>query len=319
MQPHALLTFPPSFSVSPPEQNNHTKTNPGPPQLPPPTTADINAYISIFLPTTSTPAALRSFASNARKSSIRALVSANLTSRCHLSPSLACLSTVPKTTCAPLNPYFSFWSYTCNTLAWCGPTPFPNLTPHKSHPILPILMHHFACAVPSHESLTLLTRLATGRTIVDIGSGTGYWTFMLRQYGATCVAIDNGQSAWRTMWVDDTVPAEGTQWLGRHENRGGEDMLVLVVYPIVGGGLAGGTEGGFMRGLMRACNANTIAVVGTQNRNGYTAFRDMTVDEFMEKEHGNCWEKAVQVPLPSFAGKDEALFVFQKRECLFAP
>ncbi|TGJ78925.1 hypothetical protein E0Z10_g9836, partial [Xylaria hypoxylon] len=39
----------------------------------------------------------------------------------------------------------------------------------------------------------------------------------------------------------------------------------------------------------------------------YTGFRDMTMDEFMAREHGDEWVKVVQVPLPSFPGKDEAL------------
>ena len=37
----------------------------------------------------------------------------------------------------------------------------------------------------------------------------------------------------------------------------------------------------------------------------------MTMDEFMEQEHKE-WVKIVQVPLPSFPGKDEALYIFQR-------
>ncbi|KAJ2974914.1 hypothetical protein NUW58_g8505 [Xylaria curta] len=54
-------------------------------------------------------------------------------------------------------------------------------------------------------------------------------------------------------------------------------------------------------------HGDTVAVVGTQNQNGYTGFRDMTMDEFMAREHSDEWVKVVQVPLPSFPGKDEAL------------
>jgi hypothetical protein len=85
-------------------------------------------------------------------------------------------------------------------------------------------------------------------------------------------------------------------------------------------------------------------VVGTQNRNGYTGFARMTMDDFMlgidmpgdeagRGDKGNPWVRVVQIPLPSFAGKvstnitlqtfsnhvltpfylkDEALFVFQR-------
>jgi hypothetical protein len=170
-------------------------------------------------------------------------------------------------------------------------------------------MHHFGCATPSHESLEIIRRLSDGRAIADIGSGNGYWAFMLRRYGLVVHAVDSLQSEWRVNWVSDTIISDGTQWLRNH--NGGKELVLLLVYPVVGGGVAGGTEGGFTRGLVEAFKGDTIAVVGTQNGNGYTGFRDMGMDQFMRKEHPE-WTKVVQIPLPSFAGKDEALFIFQK-------
>ena len=53
-------------------------------------------------------------------------------------------------------------------------------------------------------------------------------------------------------------------------------------------------------------------VAGTQNANGYTAFaKELLVDWFAREMQD--WEKVCQVPLPSFAGKDEALFVFERK------
>lgn len=170
-------------------------------------------------------------------------------------------------------------------------------------------MHHFGCATPSHESLEILKFLADGRAIADIGSGNGYWTFMLRRYGLTVHPVDNMQSEWRVNWVNDTTILDGVKWL--RKNAGGKDMVLLLVYPVVGGGVGGGTEGGFTRNLVDAFQGDTIAVVGTQNLNGYTGFRNITMDQYMEREHKD-WTKVVQIALPSFAGKDEALYVFQR-------
>lgn len=175
--------------------------------------------------------------------------------------------------------------------------------------MLPIFMHHFGCATPSHESLAVLRLLADGRAVADMGSGNGYWTFLLRRYGLTVYPVDNMQSEWRVNWVDDTVIMDGVQWLRKNDN--GKDLVLLLVYPVVGGGIGGGTEGSFTRGLVNAFQGDTIAVVGTQNGNGYTGFKSMTMDVFMEQEHPE-WTKVVQIPLPSFAGKDEALYVFQR-------
>jgi hypothetical protein len=52
-------------------------------------------------------------------------------------------------------------------------------------------------------------------------------------------------------------------------------------------------------------------MAGSQNANGYTAFaKELLVDWFAREMQD--WEKIVQIPLPSFAAKDEALFVFEK-------
>ena len=170
-------------------------------------------------------------------------------------------------------------------------------------------MHHFGCATPSHESLEILKFLADGREVADMGSGNGYWTFMLRRYGLKVHPVDNMQSEWRVNWVNDTTISDGVKWLKKRGD--GKDMVLLLVYPVVGGGVGGGSEGGFTRNLVNAYKGDTIAVVGTQNRNGYTGFKGKTMDEYMEKEQSG-WVKAVQIPLPSFAGKDEALYVFQR-------
>ncbi|KAK1758607.1 hypothetical protein QBC47DRAFT_375214 [Echria macrotheca] len=294
----------------------------------PPSTADIKAYTALFSPLCSPQSALKSFTSNARKSSIRASVAAHLTSKRYIHPSYAHLLNLPKSSKSsfssiPQNPYLDFWTWTCHHLSWCGPLPLPrSVSPPriKSHPILPILMHHFGCAVPTHEALTILSLLCgPSQKIADIGSGSGYWTFLLRQYlssrspSQAVLGIDNAQSLWRTTWIADTVITPGTTFLSSLPNH--KDIILLMVYPIVGGAMgAGGTEGQFTRDLVAAYNGDVIAVVGTQNHNGYTSFRDMTVDEFMEREHGDQWERIVQVPLPSFAGKDEALFVFRRRD-----
>lgn len=53
-------------------------------------------------------------------------------------------------------------------------------------------------------------------------------------------------------------------------------------------------------------------MAGTQNANGFTAFAKETIAEWMAREMPEC-TKTLQIPLPSFAGKDEALFVFRKQ------
>lgn len=276
---------------------------------PPPTKADIETYLSIFAPTTLTPNILKSFLANAKKGSLRASIAGHLLNRRYLHPGLPQLQ-VPRTKTAPANPYLDFLSWACVNLEWAGPAPESEAV-RSSHHVLPVFMHHFGCVCPSHEALSILGTVAAGREVLDVGSGNGYWTFMLRRYygHAAVTPVDNAQSSWRANWVADTQAADGAAYL---RGRGGApDAVLLVVYPIVGGGVAGGAEGGFTRGLVRAFAGDTLAVVGTQNRNGYTGFRDATMDEYMAREEP-AWTRVAQVPLPSFPGKDDALFVFQR-------
>ena len=315
----------------------------------PPTRQDVDAYLAIFDAATATPAALRGFAANARKGSVRAAVAEHLLAKRYVHPARPELE-IPKVKKAKkknkkaatlqqqqqsgetaaadhpqekekkeedpyYNPYLDFAAWSCRNLEWCGPCELSESAPGATagHPVLPVLMHHFGCACPSREALEVLRVVAAGRGIVDAGSGNGYWTFMLRRHGGVgpVVAVDSGQSAWRTLWVRDTVADDAARWLRRQRPAGAPDKVLLVVYPIVGGGVAGGEEGAFTRGLLGAYAGDTLAVVGTQNRNGYTSFRGRTMDEYMAAEEPT-WTKVVQIPLPSFPGKDEALFVFQR-------
>lgn len=285
-----------------------------PTALDPPPKPDIDAYTTIFLPNTLTTSALKALASNAKKGSIRSSVAAHLLAKRYLHPAASQLQIGKKKATAkdvPANPYFDFWEWSCKNLEWCGPCPEAEKRP-QSHHVLPVLMHHFGCAVPSYESLEILRIVADGRAVVDMGSGNGYWAFMLRQHGVDVKPVDNAQSEWRANWVSDTTITDGPKWLTKN-SAGGKDLVLLMVYPVVGGGAGGGVEGGFTRDLMKVYQGDTVAAVGTQNRNGYTSFRDMTFDEYMAREHSQ-WTKVVQIPVPSFAGKDEALYIYQRGE-----
>ena len=126
---------------------------------------------------------------------------------------------------------------------------------------------------------------------------------MLRRMGVSVQAVDNLQSVYRTTWIGDTLIKDGEKFM--KEKKGCKDDVLLLVYPIV--------SLDFTSKILDAYKGGTICVAGTQNRNGYTAFRDRTIDEYMKEEKPN-YEKTIQIPLPSFPGKDEALYVFERLE-----
>ena len=234
---------------------------------------------------------------NAKKDSIRASVAAHLTSLRRLPLTFK----IPKLKTSHTNPYYDYWRWSCQQLQWAGPNA-DTVKTHHSHHILPILYHHFGCVCSSYESLEIIKDLSKGRPVIEIGSGNGYWAFSLRRLGVEVQAVDNVESKWRTTWIPDTIVADGETYLKKQQ--GGINATLLMVYPVV--------RSGFTSGILESYKGDVVCVVGTQNRNGYTGFKDTTIEEYMTEKMSS-FEKTVQTPLPSFAGKDDALFVFQKR------
>lgn len=115
--------------------------------------------------------------------------------------------------------------------------------------------------------------------------------------------VDNGVSEYRVSWVKDTIKKDGIKYL--EENEGGKACVLLLIYPQA--------TGNFTGPLVKKFEGDTIVVAGTQNANGFTAFQNQIVDEWVT-ENIPSFELTLRMPLPSFAGKDEALFVFQRKK-----
>ncbi|KAK5078591.1 hypothetical protein LTR64_002995 [Lithohypha guttulata] len=266
-----------------------------------PSPAEVQNYISLFDPSKSGANLLKGFKANAKKNSLQSGVAENLLAKRYVSPEAGIV--VPKAKKGHANVYADFWAWSCMCLRWGGPNVMSAQT-SISHACLIIFMHHFGCVCPSYESLEIVRAVSRGRTVLDVGSGNGYWTFMLRRHGVDVVAVDNGQSTWRTLWIEDTINEDGTRYI-KQKRKGGKDDVLLMVYPVVG------LE--FTVSVLDAYKGDIVCVVGTQNGNGYTGFRDEMIDSWMARERKD-FERVVQVPLPSFAGKDDALFVFRRKQ-----
>jgi hypothetical protein len=292
--------------------------------------------VQIFEPTTATTKALAAFAGNAKKDSLRTGIAKHLQDN-FLPPAKGTGLVLPSKQKTPFtvnNPYLDFWAWSCLCLEWAGPNA-STVNVKQSHHILPIFYHHFGCVCPTYDALSLIQQLARpakkakhdiqiNRPIIDIGSGNGYWTCLLRRMSLTVYAVDNALSAWRTTWVPDTIQTDGIEFLRSKKSfqtpnkstmtaasgipgvgPGGKDAILLLVYPQI--------SGGFTINVINAYKGDYIVVAGTQNENGFTGFVGETIAAWMVREKPQ-FEKVVQIPLPSFAGKDEALFVFVRRK-----
>ena len=139
----------------------------------------------------------------------------------------------------------------------------------------------------------MVKRVAGGRTVIDMGSGNGYWTYMLRRQGVAVHAVDNLQSTWRTVWIGDTVVKDAERYLKDLGDDRAKETVLLLVYPIVGAD--------FTKKTIDAFRGRTIVVVGTQNRSGYTGFKDRTIEEWMLEDEGRKgWTKTRPSPFTQF-------------------
>jgi hypothetical protein len=145
--------------------------------------ADISAYTTIFASTTDTTKALTSFICNAKKPSPREAEAHYLSSR-HLFPSTL---KIPKLKNPYPNPYYDIWAWSCHEASFLGPLNLPAYAQPSSaritHPMLPVLYHHFRCVCPSFEALSVIAQLVKptkAEGVVNMASGNGYWTFLLR-------------------------------------------------------------------------------------------------------------------------------------------
>jgi hypothetical protein len=52
------------------------------------------------------------------------------------------------------------------------------------------LVNEFAWAVPTEEAIDEITEFLGGQVVIDIASGTGYWSYLLKQKGNIPIAVD---------------------------------------------------------------------------------------------------------------------------------
>jgi hypothetical protein len=140
--------------------------------------------------------------------------------------------------------------------------------------------------------------------VVELGSGGGYWAYMLRRYyGVTVVAVDSMASVFRTTWISDTIVYDGLAFISNPPASLVKDIpdfsintaILLLVYPQA--------SGNFTKSVLDAFDGSAVVVAGTQSGNGFTGFpRGETVENWMA-ENKTEFELAARIPLPSFAGK----------------
>jgi hypothetical protein len=142
------------------------------------------------------------------------------------------------------------------------------------------------------------------RVVIEVGSGGGYWTYLLRRYYCiTVVAIDSAASVFRTTWISDTIIYDGLAFISKPPDSLTKNIpdvsihtaILLLVYPQA--------SGDFTKSILTAFDGSAIVVAGTQSGNGFTGFpKGETVENWIARNKAD-FELVARIPLPSFAGK----------------
>jgi hypothetical protein len=157
-------------------------------------------------------------------------------------------------------------------------------------------VRRYAFAVPTDAALTALARYAP---IVELGAGTGYWTFLLRERGVDCVAYDLAPPALRAnpnrfrplTWTQ--VEQGDVDALAAHADR-----ALFLCWPSY--------RDPFASRALAAYTGTTLLYIG-EPPGGRTA------DEAFFAELSRDWLPVEQVPLPNWPGTRDALTVYRRR------
>lgn len=98
-----------------------------------------------------------------------------------------------------------------------------------------MIIQYFGYAIPDPQALSIikeytmtLEQPCLPRRVIEIGSGLGYWTYLLRQEGLQVDAVDTMEEFNQVdrYWIKDTIKADAVDYL--KENNSKESVLLMV-------------------------------------------------------------------------------------------
>lgn len=152
------------------------------------------------------------------------------------------------------------------------------------------LIWAYSWAVPSPEAIQAIADLSP---IVELGGGTGYWGWLLKQAGADVLCLDARVES-PPHWYP--VVHGGPQDLTSHSDR-----TLLLVWPP----LASLKEPCMAFDALQHWKGSQLVYVGEwRGRTASPQFHDAVESRF---------KKTLELPLPRWEGFFDSLFVFQSR------
>lgn len=94
------------------------------------------------------------------------------------------------------------------------------------------LVNRYSWAIPDDKVIEMIREAASGRTVVDLGCGSGYWVYVLRQAGVDAIGVDlldHHTCQTSDQWVD-VIQADAAEYAATLDPTKHYPMLVWPPY-----------------------------------------------------------------------------------------
>jgi hypothetical protein len=159
----------------------------------------------------------------------------------------------------------------------------------------------YSWAIPNALALKTISEL---QPVVEIGSGNGYWVYLLRSRGCDVTAVDsypndrtrgqrNVSRHAATTWIDDTIVMSGEQFL--REQKGCKHATLLFCWP----------REGMLESILRHYSGNVIVVIGE--------YEDGCTDSMSKYSRAREWKHVKTIIIPNWFHNHDDLCVYRRR------
>ena len=150
----------------------------------------------------------------------------------------------------------------------------------------------YSFAIPNEMALSKIAELSP---VLEVGSGLGYWAYLLRKKGADVVAVDNKSEhdTSATFHIEDTHFIDGVKYLV--DNNGCSDKTLLLCWPR------------HADEMLKIFTGRHLVIVGEPAPEGCTWGIDSCDEEFQE------WELREIIDIPTWACIRDDLRVYVRR------
>ncbi len=188
----------------------------------------------------------------------------------------------------PLNKYLhDHWERWAKSARYFGQEDLMNMHRPEGLSLRQSSIGRYSYAIPNEDSLNTIARLGP---ILEVGSGSGYWAFLLRSKCVDIVAIDDrsSPSQWKIDWFPMTQVIDAHKYLQKH--AGCSDRSLFLCWPLYGDEILSLFKGRY------------LIIIGEPSGSCWTLSDD------------SGWELTQTIEIPTWPGCHDRMYVYKRKD-----